>query len=257
MKIATWNVNSIRAREERLLRWLSANEPDVLCLQELKVTEQQFPSEKLKEIGYGAAVYGQKTYNGVAILSKWPIEQLHYGLGDAVDDPQARFLSGCVQGVRILSVYVPNGERVGADKYQYKLAWLERLRGHLQSRHTPDEPLLLGGDLNIAPDEMDVASPEDWLGTVLFNPEMSEAMRALLDWGLKDVFRIHQSGSGLYSWWDYRQLSFQKNQGLRIDHILATQPLAARSIAASIDRAERKGVKPSDHAPVLAEFEWP
>ncbi len=257
MKIVTWNLNSIRAREERLLSWLSRQSPDVVCLQETKVTDERFPYQAVKEQGYHAAVHGQKTYNGVAILSRAPIDDVRVGFGDDVDDPQARCIGAMIQGVRFISVYVPNGNKVESDKYVYKREWLERLCAYLEKTRDPDTPLLISGDFNIAPDEADVAEPDAWRGTVLFNPDMTDAMTRLLDWGLQDVVRMRHPEPGLYSWWDYRQLAFPRNQGLRIDHILATRELASRATSAGVDRDERKGSKPSDHAPVMAELDWP
>lgn len=257
MKVVTWNLNSVRAREERLLRWLSRESPDVVCLQETKVTDDLFPHEAVKERGYHAAVHGQKTYNGVAILSREPIEDVRTGFGDRVDDPQARCISGMIRGIRFISVYVPNGGTVESDKYAYKREWLERLLAYLDGTRAPDTSLLISGDFNIAPAEADTSDPEFWQGTVLFNPEMTEVMTRLLDWGLRDVVRMHNPEPGLYSWWDYRQLAFARNQGLRIDHILATPELASRSTSAGVDRDARKGSKPSDHAPVTAELDWP
>lgn len=257
MKIATWNINSIRAREARLLDWLSRSAPDVVCLQEIKVAEDQFPFDAVKERGYQAAVLGQRTYNGVALLSRHPIEDVTTGFGDGVDDPQARCIGGLIQGIRFLSVYVPNGQVVSSEKYAYKQEWLSRLLNYLDRIRTSDMPLMVSGDFNIAPENDDVCNVEQWSGTVLFNPDMSSAMKKLLDGGLVDILRLHQKEPGIYSWWDYRQLAFPKNQGLRIDHILATPELAARTTAARVDRNERKGSKPSDHAPVIAELEWP
>jgi len=256
MKIATWNVNSIRAREERLLKWLATQQPDVVCLQELKVVEEAFPFEALRKAGYHAAVYGQKTYNGVAILARTEPTDVERGFGNGVDDPQARLIAATVNGVRIVSAYVPNGAEVGSDKYAYKLEWLQRLKTHLKDRDRLSVPLALCGDFNIAPEPRDVADPELWEGTVLFNPEMREQFRGLLELGLVDTFRRHHAEGGFYSWWDYRQLGFQRNDGLRIDHILAARSLADRCTEALIDREERKGAKPSDHAPVVAVFNW-
>ena len=257
LKIATWNINSIRAREARLLDWLSRASPDIVCLQEIKVTEDHFPFDAIKERGYHAAVHGQKTYNGVALLSRDPIEDVAAGFGDDVSDPQARCISGIIQGIRFISVYVPNGENVGSEKYIYKQEWLFRLLEYLGRIRTPGTSLIISGDFNIAPEAADVCDVEQWSGTVLFNPEMSTMMKKLLDWGLEDVLRLHQKEAGIYSWWDYRQLAFPKNQGLRIDHILATPELASRTTGATVDRNERKGSKPSDHAPVIAELNWP
>lgn len=255
MKIATWNVNSVRVREERLIRWLGAHGPDALCLQELKVQDAAFPTAAVTGAGYRAAVFGQKTYNGVAVLSRSAPTDVSCGLLDGVDDPQARLVGATVDGVRVLSAYVPNGSEVGSPKYAYKLEWLARLRAYLERHHRPDEPLALCGDFNIAPDERDLNAPEQWRGSVLFNDEVRGALADLLSWGLVDALRLHHEEGGLYSWWDYRQLGFPRNDGLRIDHILVTTPLAERCTSSFIDRDERKGKQPSDHAPVVAVFD--
>lgn len=257
MLIATWNVNSIRAREERLLKWLNRRQPDVVCVQEVKVIEKAFPFDALHQAGYYAAVYGQKAYNGVAILTRTEPTDVERGFGDGVEYAQARFIAATVEGIRILSAYVPNGSEVGSDKYDYKLKWLRRLNAYLKDCDLLSDSLVLCGDINIAPEERDVANPEAWEGTVLFNPEMRTHFRELLDLGLVDTFRLHQSKGGHYSWWDYRRLAFPRNDGLRIDHILATRSLANRCTEALIDREMRKGTKPSDHAPVLAVFNCP
>jgi exodeoxyribonuclease-3 len=255
MKVATWNVNSIRSRLERLLHWLDRVRPDVVCLQELKVTDEVFPYEPIREAGYYAAVHGQKTYNGVAILSRSEPEAVKRGMGDNVDDPQARLISAELEGVRIISAYVPNAQVVGSEKYAYKLDWMRRLREHLDSQFEPSAPLILCGDLNVARDDLDVANPEKWAGSVLCHQEARDSLERIWEWGLTDVFRQHHPGGALYSWWDYRMLAFPKNDGLRIDHIFATDPMAKRCTSAEIDREERKGLKPSDHAPVIATFD--
>ena len=255
MKIATWNVNSIRSRLERLLQWLEKVEPDVVCLQELKGTDDVFPYETIREAGYHAAVHGQKTYNGVAILSRSKPEGVRNGMGDDVDDPQARLIAAEIDGVHIISAYVPNGQAVGSEKWDYKLQWIERLQRYLDRHFDPSVPLVLCGDLNVARDDLDVANPAKWAGTVLCHQDARDALERLLDWGLTDVFRQHHPDGGVYSWWDYRNLAFPKNDGLRIDHIFTTEPLAKRSTAAEVDREQRKGDKPSDHAPVIAVFE--
>lgn len=254
MKIATWNVNSIRSRLERLLAWLTKVQPDVVCIQEIKATDDAFPYKALQEMGYHAAVHGQKTYNGVAILSRDEPARIVRGMGDNSDDRQARLLSVEVGGVQIISAYVPNGESVGSEKYTYRLTWMRWLRAYLDARFTPHTPLLLCGDFNVARDEKDVAHPLQWAGSVLFHPTSRDAFEQLIAWGLVDVFRQHHPDGGLYSWWDYRMLAFPKNDGLRLDYILATEPLAIRCTGAEIDRQERKGEKPSDHAPVIATF---
>jgi exodeoxyribonuclease-3 len=257
MTIATWNVNSIRARHERVLAWLAAAQPDVLCLQEVKVQEAEFPAIEFRAAGYSAAVFGQKTYNGVAILSREPPEDVVRGLADAgaEADSQARLIAATIGGVRVLSAYVPNGETVGSEKWAYKLRWLERLRAYLDVRCDPERPLVLCGDLNVAPEPRDVYDPAAWEGEVLFHPEARAALERVRSWGLIDVLRRHHAEPGLYSWWDYRQLAFPKNRGLRIDHVFASEPYARRSQDAFIDREARKGKQPSDHAPVVAKFD--
>ena len=256
MKLASWNVNSIRMRGDRLLRWLEAQRPDVVCLQELKATEAQFPFQSLRAAGYEAAIFGQKAYNGVAILAREGrhLEDVRLGLDDAVDDSAARLLSARAFGTRIVTAYVPNGQVVGSDKYAYKLEWFSRLRSFLERHHRTAEPLILCGDFNVAPEPRDVDRPKEWERSVLFHPDVRAALQELMGWGLVDTFRLHHSEGGFYSWWDYRMLSFPKNDGLRLDLILATKPLAGRCTEASIDRNERKGKLASDHAPVLATF---
>lgn len=255
MLIATWNVNSIRVRHDRLMAFLRRHAPDVVCLQELKVEEANYPREALEAAGYASAVLGQKTYNGVAILSRRPMADVRAGLDDGVEDPQARLVSAVVAGVRVVSVYVPNGGEVGSDKWAYKLAWLARLRGWLERHAKASEPLALCGDFNVAPEAIDVYDPAASEGEVLFHPDARAALAQLTAWGLVDTFRARHPGEGnLYSWWDYRMLGFPKNKGLRIDHVLATPALADRCTASIIDREERKGESPSDHAPVLSTF---
>ncbi len=254
MKIATWNVNSVRARLDRLIAWLDQAAPDVVCLQELKVRDDDFPAAPLEQAGYKAAVFGQPTYNGVAILSRAEPQDVQRGLGDSVDDPQARLIAATVNGVRVISAYVPNGGETGSEKYEYKLEWLDRLERYLSSKVDLDQPTAVCGDYNIARDELDVNEPDKWLGTVLYNDEMMARLEALLELGFVDTLREHQPDGGIYSWWDYRQLGFPRNDGLRIDHILASPSLADRCTSAYVERDERKGPKPSDHAPVVAEF---
>lgn len=259
MKLVTWNVNSIRARQDRLLRWLEAHRPDVVCLQETKVDDGDFPLMPLRMAGYAAVTLGQRSYNGVALLARadLPIEGVVRGLDDAAaaQDPQARMIAATVAGVRVISVYVPNGEAVGSPKFRYKLAWLERLRRHLVERYRPDEPLVICGDFNVAPAPEDVHDPARWDGKVLFHPDeraaFAELARAL---DLVDVVRRLCPEPRLFTWWDYRALAFNRNLGLRIDHVLATRPLAARAARASVDKEERKGTGASDHAPVIVEL---
>lgn len=257
MKVATWNVNSIGARKERLLRWLEAKQPDVLCLQELKCVEDAFPRDEVAALGYQAAVLGQRTYNGVAILAKQELGEVKRGLEDDDSDPEARFLSARVAGLHVFSCYIPNGQEPTSPKFEYKQRWLDRLLVYLARHHQPSEPLLVCGDFNIAPEDRDVYDPEALRDDVLCHERVRERWRALMAWGLVDTYRLHVPDAGKYSWWDYRMLSFPKGRGLRIDHVLATSQLAGRCIGATIDREERKGKQPSDHAPVITELNWP
>lgn len=228
-----------------------------MCLQELKVSDADFPREDLEALGYHVAVHGQKGWNGVAVLSRAPIEDVVAGMSDGEEDPEARFIELRTSGIRVVSLYVPNGKAVGTEKWAWKLRWMARLERWLNRKARPDEPLLLGGDFNVAPDDRDVARPEQWRDTVLTHEEAREAFRRLIAWGLVDTIRLHHHDAGPFSWWDYRMLAFAKNNGLRIDHLLATAPLAATCRAAGVSRDERKGKLPSDHAPVTAEFDWP
>jgi len=263
MKIATWNVNSIRTRRDRLLAWLDLHSPDVLCLQELKVTDEAFadelfPSGRLARAGYHAVTHGQKTYNGVAILARTPPQNVTRGLDDGVKDDQARLIAADISGVRIVCVYVPNGQQVTSDKWTYKLDWLARLRHWLARSAVPDDKLVLCGDFNIAPRDCDVAHPDKWTDSVLCHPDVRAALAELQRWGLVDVFAERHPQGAIYSWWDYRRLAFPRNDGLRLDLLLATGPLAAKCTDIQIDRQQRKGTKddtPSDHAPIIAVFD--
>jgi exodeoxyribonuclease-3 len=254
MLIATWNVNSIRARIERVTAWLAAQKPDVLCLQELKVEEKDYPVEAFRAVGYESVQACQKTYNGVAILSRRPMSDVQRGLDDGVEDPQARLIEATVDGVRMVNVYAPNGQVVGSDKWSYKLAWLDRLRAHLERKHDRAAPLVLCGDFNVAPEPRDVHDPLEWEPSVLFHPEARHALERVRAWGFRDAFRMHHHDPGFYTWWDYRMLGFPKNRGLRIDHVFVTEPLTARCKDCWIDRDARKGKQPSDHAPVLMQL---
>jgi len=251
MKIATWNVNSIRARQERVFAWLDEHAPEVLCLQETKVVDEAFPFAELEEHGYRAVAHGQKTYNGVAILSRLPVADEARGMGDEVPDDQARLVAATVAGVRVISAYVPNGKEVGHDKYVYKLAWLERLISYLDRTCAPSSPVVLCGDFNVAPDDRDVWDPAAWEGQILCSDAERSALQKVVDWGFTDAFRLHHEERGLYSWWDYRQLAFPKGRGMRIDFAFITKPLVERCTDAVIDREARKGKQPSDHAPVV------
>jgi exodeoxyribonuclease-3 len=255
MIVATWNINSIRMRLPRLVQWLELRRPDVLCLQETKVVDQDFPSDSLTSIGYHCLFRGEKSYNGVAILSLKPAEQVLNALPGDSDDLQCRFLEVHIAGIRIINIYAPNGQEVGSPKFAYKLGWYARLRKYLDEALDPGSDLLLCGDFNIAPEDRDVWDPEQWRGQVLFSEPEKEAFRSLVSWGLADALRMHRPEGGIYTWWDYRAGAFHRGWGLRIDHVLLSKPLAGRCTSIEVDREARKGEKPSDHAPVLATLE--
>jgi len=257
MKIASWNVNSIRARQERVLAWLGQHRPDVLCMQETKILDEHFPAEAYRALGYESAFFGQKSYNGVALLSRHPMEDVRRGVTGPISD-DARVVTARIQGVRVISVYVPNGDSLQSDKYAFKLRFYASLQGQLAEVLAPtalQEPLLICGDFNVAPEARDVYDPVAFENDVMFHVAVRQALRGLFDAGLVDTFRLFHPEPGAYSWWDYRMLGFPKNRGARIDLILATPDLAARCRAAYIDRDARKGKLPSDHAPVVAEFD--
>jgi len=255
MKIATWNVNSITARLPLALKWLESARPDVLCLQETKCTDDKFPADTFAALGYKSEAFGQRTYNGVAILSRHPIAEAQRGFPDDDESAHARLLAATIKGVRVVNVYIPNGQFVGSDKYRFKLEWMGRLRSLLDEQHKQSEPLLLCGDFNVAPEERDVHDPALWQGRILFSRRERAALEHIRDWGFTDAFRQHTEEGGHFSWWDYRQGSFRRNAGLRIDHIWVSKPLAARSVATWIDTEPRTWERPSDHTPVVAEFE--
>jgi exodeoxyribonuclease III len=257
VKLATWNVNSIRVREGRVLAWLAEHGPDILCMQEVKVVNDAFPAEALRAAGYQTVVHGQKTYNGVAIASRLPIEAVAIGFDDGEPDEQSRLIAATIAGVRIVNVYVPNGQAVGSDKYEYKLGWMGRLRRYLDARCDPAARFALCGDFNVAPEDRDVHDPVLWAGKIMCSEVEREALRRIVGWGLSDTFRQHHDEAGVFSWWDYRQLSFAKKAGLRIDHVFASASLAALCTECAIDRNARKGKEPSDHAPVIATFSLP
>lgn len=263
MQIATWNVNSIAARLPLVVRWLEGARPDVLCLQETKCPDERFPYHAFAEIGYTAAHWGAPTYNGVAILAREQPADVLRGFGEPGDelivDPnpfvtQPRLLTATIGGVRVVCAYVPNGQSIGTDKYENKLRWLDRLYEFFESSFGRDEPLALCGDFNVAPDDRDVYDPAKWRGRILCSDPERARMDALIEWGLIDAFRLHTSEAGHFSWWDYRGGDFRRNEGLRIDHVWVTEPLAARSSKTWIDAAPRGWERPSDHTPVVAEF---
>ena len=251
MKIASWNVNSLKVRLPHLIAWLEEQQPDVLCLQELKLEDHNFPVAEIAAAGYQAAFSGQKTYNGVALLSRHPIEQVCLG-NPHFPDEQKRLIAGTVNGTRIICAYMPNGQAVGSDKYEYKLRWLDALIAWVGDELSTHDQLALCGDYNIAPDDRDVHDPKSWAGQILCSEPERNAFQRLIGLGMADSFRLFEQAEKTFSWWDYRMLGFQKNKGLRIDHILLSNVLASRCTAAGIDRAPRKLERPSDHAPVWA-----
>jgi exodeoxyribonuclease-3 len=253
MKIATWNVNSLKVRLPHLLDWLVAAQPDVVCLQETKSEDKNFPLAELNAAGYQVAFSGQKTYNGVAILARSELADVQANI-PGFEDEQKRVIAATVDGVRVVCVYIPNGQSVDSDKYQYKLRWLEALTAWLERELIRHPKLALLGDYNIAPDDRDVYDPEGWRGQVLVSAPERAAFRRLEALGLRDSFRMFEQPEKSYSWWDYRMMAFRRNMGLRIDHILLSGELAARCTGCSIDRAPRKLERPSDHTPVIAEL---
>jgi exodeoxyribonuclease-3 len=254
MKIATWNVNSITVRLPQVLDWLAVNRPDVLCLQETKCIDERFPAAAFRPAGYEVETFGQPTYNGVAILSTAPCSRVERGFPGETAEAPRRLIAASIGPVRVVNVYIPNGQVVGSDKFQYKLEWIARLRCYLDERCDPGLPLVLCGDFNVAPEERDVHDPALWEGKVLFSQPERAALKVVRDWGLVDTFRLHHEEGGFYSWWDYRAGGFRRNDGLRIDHLWATSPLAQKCAAAWIDKVPRALERPSDHAPVVAEF---
>lgn len=257
MRLATWNVNSIRVRADAVAAWLAQWKPDVLCLQEIKVEEKDFPRARFEGLGWRSVVYGQKTYNGVAILSRDEPSEVVCGFADGADeDAQRRLLRATIGGVRVVNAYCVNGESVGSDKYAYKLAWFARLRRMFDAQENAASRLAIVGDFNVAPADLDVHKPERWVGEVLVSEPERAALRELEAWGLTDCLRkLHPDAPRMFTWWDYRLAAFQRGWGLRIDHVLATAPLAATLRSVTIDVEPRKAERPSDHAPVVADFD--
>lgn len=252
MKLVTWNVNSIRAREKRLFAWLEANRPDVLCLQETKVEDAGFPLEPLQKLGYHVATFGQRSYNGVAILSTQPLADVTREFGDGQDDGDARVIAATTHGVRVVGLYVPNGQELTSDKYPYKLAWYRRLREYLDRTAKPSDLLVVCGDMNVTPDDRDVSLPAKWKDQIHCSAPEREALQHMMGFGLVDLFREKYPDAKTWSWWDYRGVSFFKDQGLRIDVIFGTRSILAKTSDVTIDRNARKGQDASDHAPVIA-----
>ena len=253
MQIATWNVNSLRVRLPQVIDWLRSVQPDVLAIQETKCEDAKFPAAELAALAYASVFSGQKTYNGVATLARVTPRDACMSL-PGPEDAQRRVLATTIDGVRVVNVYVPNGERVGSEKYAYKLTWLERLRDYLADELARHPRLVLLGDFNVAPEARDVHDPAQWEGQVLFSEPERHALRQLLDVGLVDSFRLFEQPERTFSWWDYRMGAFRRNLGLRIDHVLLSQALRERCRGCRIDQAPRRLERPSDHAPVVVEL---
>ena len=258
MKIATWNVNSVKARLDTVRTWLAQAAPEIVCLQEIKTTDAGFPADVFEGLGYNAVVHGQKSYNGVAILSKRPAEDVVRGLPEAEGDDHARYIEAVIPGdsgvVRVASIYAPNGNPPGTERFAYKLAWLERLKRHIQRLLLLEEPLVLTGDYNVIPTAEDCHDPRAWMGDALFQPETRAAFRRICNLGLTDAFRACHAEPHRYTFWDYQAGSWVKDHGIRIDHILLSPQAADRLVSCAIERHVRGWEKPSDHVPVLCEL---
>lgn len=255
MKIVTWNVNSIAVRINHVLDWLNDNRPDVVCLQEIKCVNEKFPAAQFKEAGYFAVVSGQQAYNGVATLSLVPAEDVATDFAGDAESGQKRFIAASYNGVKVINTYFPNGQALDSEKFVYKMAWMKQLREYFDSSCAADQKVALCGDFNIAPDDRDVYDPIAWEGEIHCSPEERAALQTLKVWGLVDTFREHETANGFYSWWNYREGAFRRNAGLRIDHIWTTRSLADLCRAAWIDKTPRMLERPSDHAPVIADFD--
>lgn len=255
MKIATWNVNSLRAREDLVLDWVERNQPDILCLQETKVTDQEFPEDAFGDLHYDVVYTGQASYNGVAIAAKEEITAVEKGLPGDGPGADKRFIAATIAGLRVASVYVPNGQSLTSDKYPFKLEWLARLAGWLESSASRTAPLIVGGDYNIAPLDGDVWNPEERVNGLFVSEPERAAFAQLLEWGLTDALIHFDPAPKQYTWWDYRAGSWERNHGMRIDHLLITQPVLARAKGVTIDRKARGLEGPSDHVPVILELE--
>ena len=254
LKIATWNVNSVRARLPHLLRWLDDFSPDIVLLQELKCVAEAFPHMEVEDKGYNIAISGQKTYNGVAILSKSPIDVELKQLPGNSEDIQARYIEGFTSGIRVAAIYLPNGNPVDSEKFPYKLDFMRRLYNHTEELLRTEDPFVLGGDYNVIPEDADAYKPENWRGDALFRPETHAAWRKLVYLGLTDAFRVFNTEAGLYSYWDYRAGAWNKDHGIRIDHLLLSPQAADRLISSGVYRTPRGWEKPSDHTPVWCEL---
>ena len=254
MKIATWNVNSLKVRLPQVLDWISDSDVDLLALQETKLTDDKFPVAEIADSGYKAVFSGQKTYNGVALLSREEATDIITDV-PGLDDPQRRILAVTVNDIRLINLYVVNGSEVGSEKFAYKLDWLEKLTAYIAEQLKIHERVVVAGDFNIAPDDRDVYDPEAWHEKILCSTAERSALKGILDLGLSDVFRLFEQEDDCYSWWDYRAAAFRRNMGLRIDLILASKLLQESCTACSVDKTPRRLERPSDHAPVIAEFD--
>lgn len=258
MIIATWNVNSVRLRVDNTVAWLKERQPDIVCLQEIKCQDDQFPREAFESLGYNVAVHGQKGFNGVAVLSRLPFDEVTPRLPGDDDDVQSRFIEVVVStpkgAVRVCGLYLPNGNPVGTEKYPYKLGWMARLKDHVAARLALEEPLIVCGDYNVIPEPEDAANPQAWVNDALFLPQTRASFRELLNLGLTDALRATTDEPGLYSFWDYQAGAWQRNNGIRIDHLLLSPQAADRLTCAGIDKHVRAWEKPSDHVPVWAEI---
>jgi exodeoxyribonuclease-3 len=257
VRIATWNVNSVNARLETIMRWFEAERPDVACLQEIKCVDEKFPAEAFEALGYNVAVHGQKAYNGVALLSKTPLEDVRKGLPGDDGDDHARYLEAVVSGprpVRVAAIYLPNGNPIGTEKFAYKLKWLERLNAHASALLSLEEPLVVAGDFNVIPEADDADNPAAWMGDALFQPESRAAFRALKWLGLTDAYMAADGAPAGYTFWDYQAGAWPRNHGIRIDHLLLSPQAADRLAGIAIHRDVRGWDRPSDHVPVVAQL---
>ena len=254
MRLATWNINSLKVRLPRVEAWLDELQPDVVCLQETKLADAAFPALTFRALGYESVHHGEGRWNGVAILSRVGLDDATFGFGDGDDDPEARLVWATCGGIRVASAYVPNGRSLDDDHYTYKLAWLQKLREQLAAESSPADPVVVAGDFNIAPTDADVWDPAEFVEATHTSPPERDALAAIEQWGMVDTFRLRHPEPGLYSWWDYRAGNFHKHKGMRIDLVLGTQPVADRVTFATIDRNARKGQQPSDHAPVIIDL---
>ena len=255
MKIATWNINGINSRLQQVLDWCAVNQPDVLCLQETKTVDAKFPHLRFRSIGFDNVEFlGEKAYNGVAMISKFPLENVEKNFADDPTDAPKRLIAATINGIRVVNVYIPHGTKFGSDKFAFKLDWISRLRKYFDDKHSPGDQLLLCGDLNVAPHELDVWKPSLWKDKMHFSKPERDAIRELKRWGFVDVFRQINDDEQAFSWWDHFHHSFEKDRGLRIDHIWTSPTLAELCTDCWIDKTPRALEKPSDHAPVVAEF---